>query len=238
MTTQWRATGSFIASSALFTGILDETQIFLLTYAEQEGDLTARVETTKQLLMEGRLPQRSRNSRRSIVDRISRRLTSWNPPTWVMDDLILFADQPARLALQAALLMHVCRQDQLLYALVHQVVVPKWFEGSNEIDSTDVQRFLDQQAPAHPEIESWTRQTRERIGSTTLAILRDYGLLQGKVRKKIAEPIVPDEVVRHVVRLLKAEGIAGPELPFHPDWQIWLWGEERTRRVLSELKIG
>lgn len=53
MTTQWRATGSFIASSALFTGILDETQIFLLTYAEQEGDLSARVESTKQLLMEG-----------------------------------------------------------------------------------------------------------------------------------------------------------------------------------------
>ncbi|MBW7885559.1 MAG: DUF1819 family protein [Caldilineaceae bacterium] len=118
------------------------------------------------------------------MDRIARRLTTWHPPAWVLDDLILFAGQPGRLALQAALLMHVCRQDQLLYALVRQVVGPKWDEGSPEIDSTDVQRFLDQQASAHPEIESWTRQTRERIGSTTLAILRDYVCCKARCARK------------------------------------------------------
>jgi hypothetical protein len=235
MTTQWRATGSFIASSALFTGILDEIQLFLLTYAEQEGAIEERVESTKQLLIEGRLPQRSRSSRKSIVDRIARRLTTWNPPAWVLDDLVIFASQPTRLALQAALLMHVCRQDQLLYTLVHQVVAPRWDEGRPEIDSTDVQRFLDNQVPNHPEIETWTRQTRDRLGSTTLSILRDYGLLQGKSRKKIIEPIVPGDVVGHVERLLRAEGVAAPEISSHPDWRLWLWDEDRTRHILSEL---
>ncbi|MBW7883549.1 MAG: hypothetical protein H3C34_13090, partial [Caldilineaceae bacterium] len=74
-------------------------------------------------------------------------------------------------------------------------------------------------------------------GSTTLAILRDYGLLQGKARKKIVEPIVPDEVAAHVVRLLRAEGVEASEIPSHPDWQLWLWDGERTRRVLSEFVI-
>jgi hypothetical protein len=113
--------------------------------------------------------------------------------------------------------------------------MPKWYDGRPGIDSTDVQRFLDNQAPAHPEIETWTRQTRDRLGSTTLAILRDYGLLQGKAHKKIVEPIVPDEVVGHVVRLLQAEGIPDSEIPTHPDWRLWLWDENRTQRTLSEL---
>ena len=238
MTTQWRATGPFIASSALFTGILDETQIFLLTYAEQEGPVDHRVANTKQLLVESRLPQRSRASRKSIVERISRRLISWNPPAWMLDDLALFSAQPSLLALKSALLLHVCRQDQLLYALVHEVVAPKWSERQLGIDSADVQRFLDVQIPQHPEIETWTRQTRERLGSTTLSLLRDYGLLQGKARKEIVEPIVPDDVVRHAVRLLRAEGIPEVDIPSHPDWRLWLWNEERTRRVLAELATG
>ncbi|MBW7882629.1 MAG: DUF1819 family protein, partial [Caldilineaceae bacterium] len=167
MTTQWRATGPFIASSALFSGILEETQLFLLTYAEQKGTIVDRVETTKRLLVDGRLPQRSRSSRDSIVKRISRRLIGWNPPAWVLDDLAAYAAEPALLAFKAALLMHVCRQDQLLYNLVHEVVLPKWQEGHLGIDSTDVQRFLDVQVCNHPEIDSWTRQTRHRLGSTT-----------------------------------------------------------------------
>ncbi len=229
MNTEWRASGPYRASSALFSGILEETQLFLQTYAGLTGSLDERVQAAKQLLVEGRLPQRSRSSRESIVDRITRRITYWGPPTWVLDDLASFAGDPSLLALKAALLMHVCRQDRLLYSLVQDVIAPKWDEGQHWIDSTDVQRYLDEAVHLHPEIESWTRQTRKRLGSTTLSILRDYGLLQGKTRKQIVEPIVPDEAVAHVVKLLRAEGVAEQEIPAHPDWRLWLWGKARTR---------
>lgn len=234
MTTQWRASGPFAASSALYSGILEETQLYLRTYAEQDGPVDARVEATKALLVESRLPQRSRSSRVSIVNRINLRLTSWNPPAWVLDDLASFALQPSPLSLQAALLMHVCRQDALLYAIVQEVVYPRWFSGHAGIVSTDIQRFLDIQMPRHPEIEGWTRQTRDRLSSMSLSIVRDYGLLQGKAHKLIVEPIVPNEVVEHVVRLLKAEGVPGAEISDHLDWRLWLWDETRTHVTLSE----
>jgi len=237
MNTEWRASGPYMASSALFSGILEETQLFLQTYAEQTGSLDERVERARQLLLEGRLPQRSRSSRKSIVDRITRRIIYWGPPSWVLDDLASFAGEPSLLALKAALLMHVCRQDRLLYSLVQDVIAPMWDEGQHWIDSTDVQRYLDEAVRQHPEIEKWTRQTRQRLGSTTLAILRDYGLLQGKTRKQIVEPIVPDEAVAHVVRLLRAEGIALQEIPAHCDWRLWLWDEAHARtRVHSHLR--
>lgn len=235
MTTAWRATGPYMASSALFSGIFAETRQFLNTYAQQRGAVDARVEATKQALVAGELPQRSYASRKSIVQRIQSRLTRWDPPAWVLDDLATFAREPSSLALKAALLMHVCRQDRLLYDLVTALVLPLWRNGPPYVDSAAVQRFLDDALPHHPEIEGWSRQTRTRLGSTTLTILRDYGLLQGKTRKQIVEPIVPDDVVLHVARLLRAEGIDAAELPTHPDWRLWLWDEARTRRQLAGL---
>lgn len=234
MTTQWRATGPFVASSALFSGILEETQLLLQVYSELQGPSDSRMESARQLLLNGRLPQRSRASRKSIVGRVTRRLLSWGPPVWVLDDLAVFANQSSPLALKAALLMHVCRQDRLLYSLVQEMIVPKWRDGQHHVNSTDVQRFLDIQSSHHPEIETWSRQTRERLGSTTLSLLRDYGLLQGKAHKQIVEPIVPDEVVSHVVRLLRAEGVPEAAISAHSDWQLWLWDAERTRRILAQ----
>ena len=232
MKTEWRASGLFRASSALFSGILEETQLFLQTYADQTGSLDERVQFAKRILVEGRLPQRSRSSRESIVDRITRRVIYWGPPPWVLDDLASYASDPSLLALKAALLMHVCRQDRLLYSLVQDVIVPMWDGSQYWIDSSDVQRYLDGAVHQHPEIDSWTRQTRQRIGSTTLSILRDYGLLRGKTRKQIVEPIVPNEAVTHVVKLLRAEGIAEQEIPVHSDWRLWLWDEAHTRARL------
>lgn len=235
MITKWRSTKPFTASSALFSGLLEETRLFLWTYAEQRGTVAKRVETTKQLLIEGRLPQRSRSSRASIVSRIGMRLTSWNPPGWVLDDLASFAGRTSLASLQAALLIHVCRQDPLLYSFVHQVILPRWQNGTVGIEPADVQAFLDGQTPEHPEIKAWTPQTRARLGSVSLTILRDYGLLEGSTRKIIVDPAAPTEVAGHVSLLLEAEGVPHADIPGHDDWQLWLWDEARTRRTLAEL---
>jgi hypothetical protein len=238
MTTAWRATGPYVASSALFSGILDETQLFLQTYAEQSGSLETRIGSAKQALVGGLLPQRSRSSRISIIRRIQNRLTNWGPPAWVLDELAVFAGQASKLALKAALLVHVCRQDRLLYCLVQALIVLQWQEGPRQITNADVHRFLDDERSRHPEIDTWSRQTRDRLGSTTLAILRDYGLLQGKVRKQSVEPIVPDAAANHLARLLRAEGVVEAGIPSHPDWRLWLWDEARARHALSRDTSG
>jgi hypothetical protein len=232
--TQWRATGPFVASSALFTGILEETQQFLLAFAQQHGTVEERVAAASRQLLEGGLLQRSRSSRLSIVRRIHTRLTSWAPPGWVLDELVSFAQAPDTAALKAALLLHVSRQDRLLYGIVQDVVVPMWNNGQRTIHSADIHRHLDALAVHHPEIDAWSRQTRERLGSTTLSLLRDYGLLRGKAKKMIVEPLVPDEVALHLVKLLEAEGVDEADLPTHPDWRLWLWDAERARRFLTE----
>ena len=228
--TAWRATGPYVAVNASKTGLLDETQQFLRLYAQRD-DLAA----VRRQLVDGGLPQRARATRQTIVEVISRRLTAWQPPSWVLADLASFANAPNLDSLKAALLLHGARQDQLLYDVVQRVIVPGWLEGQREISRGQVQRFLDQAQPTHPEIDGWSRETREKLAGNLLSILRDDGLLSGRATKTIVEPIVPPEVAAHLVHLLSAEGVAPGELTAHPDWRLWLWDCERVARVLSTL---
>jgi len=231
-TTRWRASGSYLLRLASKTSLIEETRQFLLTFARLRD-----IEATRQALVNGGLPQRSRATRATIVEIVQIRLTRWHPPAWVFDDLINFAQDGHQAELQAALLLHTARQDVLLYDIIQQVVVPKWTAGERELIRADIQRFLDDAQSIHPEIVRWSHTTRERLSSHALAAMRDFGLLQGKVAKQIVEPIVPPIVVRHLVRLLQEEGIPPGQIAHHTDWQLWLWDAARAQKALDAFHL-
>jgi hypothetical protein len=195
----WRASGSYLPSLASKAGLLDETRQFLHTYARLNN-----LEATRQALIDRELPQRARSTRETIVKVIHQRLTRWSPSAWVLDELAVMADDTTQPSLALALLIHVVRQDVLLYDFVQQVVVPRWSQGEHILVRADVQRFLDLAMPAHPEIDSWSYSTREKLAGNVLSVLRDYGLLQGREQKCIREPFVPVQVSTHLMRLLLA----------------------------------
>ena len=231
--TRWRATGEYATTSIATAGLLPETLIYLHTYADGSGDVPSRAAETRRRLVEGALPQRSRATRLTFAKRLSERLTTWNPPAWVLDDLVGYAQNDQMDALKALLLLHVCRQDVLLYTIVQRVVYPRWQAGERQILAADVHRFLDEETPHHPEIERWAYATRNRLASNILSTLRDYGLLRGANQKEIVEPIVPADAAQHLHRLLAAEGLTPAEIAHHPDWKLWLWRPEHVAAVLE-----
>jgi hypothetical protein len=70
--------------------------------------------------------------------------------------------------------------------------------------------------------------------------LRDYGLLSGKQTKRIVEPVVDQQAVWHLIRLLQDEGIPESRIAEHPDWRIWLMVSDRVRSYLmtNEGRLG
>ena len=230
--TRWRTTGRYLPNNASKAGLLDETRRFLLTYARCQ-DLSA----TRQALIDGGLPQRSRDTRITIVEVIQRRLTRWSPPLWVYDELISFAEERDHPSLDAALLLHIARQDALINDFIHHVVVPHWNQGDHILVRADVQRFLDLALPEHAEIDTWSLATREKLAGNVLSILRDYGLLRGREQKQIVEPHVPSNVAEHLVRLLRSEGVSENELASHTDWGIWLWDRRRAQQTIETLPV-
>ena len=146
-TTCWRATGSYLPTLASKTSLIEETRQFLLTYARLRD-----IEATRQALVNGGLPQRSRATRATIVKIVQLRLTRWHPPVWVLDDLNTFAQDEHQAEFHAALLLHAFRQDHLLYDFVQQIVVQRWFASERQLIRADVQRFLDSVQSAHLEV--------------------------------------------------------------------------------------
>ncbi len=226
---QWRAAGTYVPANTSKIRLLEETRIFLLAL-EHHGT----VEAARRALLDGGLLQRSRETRATIVKVIQQRLTRWAPPAWVLEDLIAFAHDRDTPSLPAALLLHVVRQDALLYDVI-QRELSRWRRGDHLLVRADVQRFLDQSLPVHPEIDGWSRETREKLAGNMLSILCDYGLLRGREQKQLVEPLIPPPVVVHLVRLLRAEGVSEEDLPAHPDWALWLWDEQRARQALRAL---
>jgi hypothetical protein len=210
------------------TGLVEETRLFLLTY-ERSG----QVETTLQLLLDDVLAQRSRRTRTTIVTIIRSRLLRWNPPAWVLQDLVSFAQEPTLDALCAALLLHIARQDHLLYDVVQQVIIPRKERGELTIFTSDIQTFFDAVQQEHPEVAHWSFETRLRLARGILATLRDGGLLKGVAQKQITFPLIPEPVVAHLIRLLEAEGIAQEEMATHPDWKLWLWSPGQAQAALK-----
>jgi len=229
---QWRATGPYSPVNASKAGLTYETRKFFETYA-QLGDIAA----TRRMLVNGTLPQRSRETRQTIVTIIQQRLIRWSPPRWVYEDLVMFAHANDQPLFQAALLLHVVRQDALLYDFVQHVAVPRWQHGDHVLIRADVQHFLDHMQLHHPEIERWSHATREKLAGNVLSILRDYGLLRGREQKQIVEPLVPLPVADHLVRLLLAEGVAPESVADHSDWQIWLWKPQQVRTMLHTVEV-
>jgi len=226
--TVWRATGSYSPKLASKASLVEEAKLFLITYAQLE-DLSA----TSKALIDGVLPQRSRETRATIVGILRRRLVLWNPPTWALDDLITFAHDANPDTLRLALLLHTARQERVLYDFVQQVIVPRWYSSIYKVMRSDVQGFLDSAQEEQPEVLGWSYTTRERLSSSVLTVLRDCKLLKGEVNKHIVSPHVPIQVAHHLVRLLLAEGIAEKDIAHHPDWRLWLWDEAQAQKVVN-----
>ncbi len=226
--TRWRAEGPYLPTLASKAALLEETRLFLTTYGQNKD-----LEATTKALLNNVLSQRSRRTRSTIVNIIKSRLVHWNPPDWVVQDLISFAYEPNLDALRAALLLHIPRQDHALYDFVQRVIVPHKEKGEIKVFVSDVQTFLDASQEEHTEILHWSFETRLRLSRGVLATLRDCGLLKGEVNKLIALPVIPDNVVRHFIKLLRAEDIPQEQLAYHPDWQLWLWSPAQAQVAIE-----
>jgi len=235
MLREWRATGPYLPTAASKNGLIAETRLFLQAYSTSHSIQQARDDLINSLLQ-----QRSRTTRAVVTRNILSRLTRWNPPAWVLDDLVLASQQEDLSRLRSLLLLHHARQETLLYDVVQQLIVPRWQGGELQVGRDDALAFLSEAATRQPEVGSWSYETRIKIAGNLLTTLRDYGLLSGKQTKRIVEPAVDQQAVGHLIRLLEEEGIPEVRIAEHSDWRIWLILSDRVRLYLmtNEGRLG
>ena len=116
-----------------------------------------------------------------------------------------------------------------------QVVWDRTFETSSVVSRNDVLDLLTQAAPDQPQIDRWSESTRIKLAGSILTALRDFGVLEGRQKKSIARPPLPDLTAEVLLRILTAEGMRGREVIEALTWRLFLRSESEVAAILSKL---
>jgi hypothetical protein len=137
-------------------------------------------------------------------------------------------------ALDRLLYFHSARADQLLHDTVTEILVPMEERCLVDINVKDFQKTLATWVHQGKTTGHWSEPTITRIVQGLLSALRDFGILQGAVNKKIAPAYFPIESFAYIVFYLKQRQPSGAKLIELPDWKLFFLRREGVERFLFE----
>lgn len=137
-------------------------------------------------------------------------------------------------ALERILYFHSARADLLLHDTVTEILVPLHEQGLVDINVQEFQRTLAKWVAEGKTTGHWSEPTITRIAQGLLSALRDFGVLQGAVNKKIAPSFLPTESFAYIVFYLKQHQPSGAKLLELPDWKLFFLSREGVERFLFE----
>ena len=137
-------------------------------------------------------------------------------------------------ALERLFYFHSTRADRLLHDAVSEILVPMRARGLVDVSVHDFQRPLIQWVEQGKTVSSWSEITTLRVAQELLATLRDFGVLEGAARKRIAPTFFPVESFAYVAFYLKQHQPSGAKLIELSDWKLFFLSREGVERFLFE----
>lgn len=137
-------------------------------------------------------------------------------------------------SLDRVLYFHAARADSLLHDAVTEILLPIQTQGITDVDAVAVQRVLAKWVERGLTTTTWLENTTVRVAQGLLSTLRDFGVLQGAVNKKIAPAYMPVTAFAYIAFYLKQHQPSGAKLLEHPDWRLFFLSRELVERFLFE----
>ncbi|GIW91564.1 MAG: hypothetical protein KatS3mg109_1996 [Pirellulaceae bacterium] len=122
------------------------------------------------------------------------------------------------------------RGEPILYDFVCQEL--ERYGPQHFLSTRDVVAWV--QRAAAGQGKAWSAAVTQRVARSVLAALRDFGILEGRNRKRVAAVYLPVESFAYLAYLLHSLGASGQHLVQHPDWRLFLLGEEAVERLFLE----
>jgi hypothetical protein len=102
------------------------------------------------------------------------------------------------------------------------------------INVLELQRFLQNWVDAGKTSRNWSEPTIVRIAQGLLSTLRDFGVLQGTVQKRIAPAYLPIRAFAYLAFYLKQHQPSAAKLIELSDWKLFFLPREGVERFLFE----
>jgi hypothetical protein len=137
-------------------------------------------------------------------------------------------------SLERLLYFHSARADRLLQDAVTDVLLPMKKRGLVDVAVHDFQRPVEQWVEQGKTVSRWSEKTILRVAQELLATLRDFGVLEGASKKRIASVFVPTESFAYIAFYLKQHQPSGAKLIELPDWKLFFLNRESVERMFFE----
>jgi hypothetical protein len=132
------------------------------------------------------------------------------------------------------LYFHSVRADSLLRDAVIELLMPKWSRGDTDIDVREIELALKKWVEEGKTLGTWSDYTVHRVTQGVLSTLRDFGVLQGAVNKRIAPAYLSVQAFSYIAFYLKQYQPSGTKLLDLADWKLFFLAREGVERFLLE----
>ena len=197
-----------VYSSALSSkgALLDETLTIL-----RQIDAGCGVDEVRGMVMDDDLLHKTTMyTRRSSWNNIHARFLIDPEFATLLSSMVVHA--PDRQTGRLILLYEFCRSSAILHDTTVHCIYPRYAAGYSAISTADMQNHFDDVSAQHPELADWSPQTRDKVASNILTILRDFGLLRGARPKQFARLYVSLPAFVYVLyRIAGAEATSAEE---------------------------
>jgi len=209
--------------------LLEETLIVL-----RQIDQGRSIEGVRTMVVDqDLLGKTSESTRRTEWKKIRRRYLSDSNHARTLARMVVHA--PDRQTQKLVLFYELCRSTPLLRDTTIECVYPRYANGFSGIDKTVIQEYFVELSAEHPEIAEWSPQTRDKVISNTLTVLRDFGLLEGSQRKTFSRLYVPSPAFVYALYRLAGDGLmAARPIVEAPDWQLFFLEQPEVIMLLDE----
>lgn len=124
--------------------------------------------------------------------------------------------------------------DPLLHDIVVDVLWPLHQSGRSEIHVNEIQQVLNVWVSEGKTVGIWNDTTTLRVAQGVLSTLRDFGILEGGSRKRLAPLFLPVEAFSYIAFCLKQNQPSGDKLIDDPEWRLLFLPRSAIERFLME----
>lgn len=124
------------------------------------------------------------------------------------------------------------RSEPLLYDFVRGYLYPAFRRGQESLPVGDAKGWIAVKLATQG--VAWSPTVTLKVARGLLAALRDFRVLEGAVKKRIAAPYLPLQAFAYLAFSLHKSGLSPRRILAHADWELFLLPQELTERLALE----
>lgn len=136
--------------------------------------------------------------------------------------------------LDRILYFHSVQSDVLLHDIVTRVLAHFHEVGKTDVTVEDFQAAITRWVTAGKTTERWSEYTVLRVAQGLSSTLRDFGILQGTVNKRLAPIYLPVEAFAYLAFYLQQRQPSGERLLEDPEWQLFFLSRQAVEHFFFE----